>query len=103
MTKDYDFEEYCPYCDHINEIVWDGKSKMAICENCYRAIALCSVCENCGDGCSTCKIGTEEVLVYGGIGFISAQECADRFNKPVRAIEQGEEKIYFPETKGETI
>jgi hypothetical protein len=51
MKKDYDFEEYCPYCEHINEIVWDGKSRTAVCENCHQAILLCSICEveNCGN------------------------------------------------------
>ena len=52
MTKNYDFEEYCPYCEHINEIVWDGKSRVTVCENCHNTILLCSLCDdmtNCGN------------------------------------------------------
>lgn len=51
MKNDYDFEEYCPYCDHINKIVWDGKSHTTACENCHQAILLCSICyvKNCGN------------------------------------------------------
>lgn len=52
VMKDYDFEEYCPYCEHINEIVWDGKSRTTVCENCHNRILLCSLCDdmkNCGN------------------------------------------------------
>ena len=53
VMKDYDFEEYCPYCEHINEVVWDGKSHTTVCENCHNAILLCSICDwdmrNCGN------------------------------------------------------
>lgn len=51
MKKDYDIEEICPYCDHINEITWDGKSMTTKCANCGKTIILCSLCDakNCGN------------------------------------------------------
>ncbi len=62
MSKPYDFEEYCPYCEHINEIVWDGKSRTAVCENCHNAILLCSICEveTCGNCPYEKELGYDE-------------------------------------------
>ena len=58
MKKEYDFEENCPHCDHLNEVVWDGKAKTTVCENCGKTIKLCSLCD--ADNCGKCKIGVDE-------------------------------------------
>ena len=55
-SSDYDFDEICPHCDFVNQVKWDGKSKVTVCEGCHRTIALCSICEHCGEGCGTCTV-----------------------------------------------
>lgn len=55
--KDYDFEEICPHCDFVNEVVWDGKSRSIICAGCGKEIVLCSACEDMR--CGNCRYEKE--------------------------------------------
>lgn len=56
---DYDFDETCPYCDFINNIVWDKKSHSTICQGCGRKILLCNLCDMDNCNCGDCPYETE--------------------------------------------
>lgn len=62
--KDYDFEEICPHCDFVNEVVWDGKSGTIVCAGCGKEIVLCSVCEDMR--CGNCRY-EKELSKSGGV------------------------------------
>lgn len=62
--KDYDFEEICPRCDFVNEVVWDGKSRTVICAGCGKEIVLCSACEDMR--CGNCRY-EKELSKNGGV------------------------------------
>lgn len=47
-------EETCGYCDYINEVDWDGKSRTIICKGCGKEILLCSLCDCSNVNCNEC-------------------------------------------------
>ena len=52
--KDYDFDETCPYCDFVNQVVWDGHSHKMKCQNCGEEILLCNLCDPDNCECGNC-------------------------------------------------
>lgn len=62
--RGYDFEETCPYCDFVNEVVWDGKSDTIICAGCGAEILLCNNCET--RNCGSCQ-REKELSLKGGV------------------------------------
>lgn len=46
-------EEFCPFCDHLNKIHWDGKQRKGKCERCGADLLYCSVCDM-ETGCKKC-------------------------------------------------
>lgn len=50
-SPDYDFDEFCPHCGHLNKVKWDGTSRVGECEKCHAPLLYCSICdaENCGN------------------------------------------------------
>lgn len=54
-------EEICPYCDHVNDFVWEeGAKRTIICKNCGKEILLCSLCDMDKVICGKCPYETEE-------------------------------------------
>lgn len=52
-SPDYDFDEFCPHCDHWNKVKWDGVSHVGKCENCHKPLLYCSMCD--AEDCGSCK------------------------------------------------
>lgn len=59
VTKNYDFEETCPHCDHVNEVKWDKKSHSIICSGCGKRILLCNLCNMDEQLCGKCPYEKE--------------------------------------------
>ena len=57
---EYDFDETCPICDHVNEYKlsdtkdYKNGKKIVVCQNCGSVIFACNLCD-C-DGCGKCYI-----------------------------------------------
>lgn len=58
-TEDYDLEEICPHCSHVNQIKWDRTSRRIKCQNCGEEILLCSLCNMDEVECSKCPYENE--------------------------------------------
>ena len=53
--KEYDFEEYCPFCDEMIPAIVDVNENHleAVCPMCGNRLMLCTMCNKriqCGDG-----------------------------------------------------
>ena len=57
--RNYDFEEICPHCDHVNQVKWDRKSHTIICEGCGERILLCNLCDMDTVTCGKCPYESE--------------------------------------------
>ena len=54
-------EEICPYCDHVNDFVWEeGTKRTIICKNCGKEILLCSLCDMDAVTCGKCPYDNRE-------------------------------------------
>lgn len=54
-------EEICPYCDHVNDFVWEeGTKRTIICKNCGKEILLCSLCDMDRVCCEKCPYEKED-------------------------------------------
>ena len=54
-------EEICPYCDHVNDFVWEeGTKRTIICKNCGKEILLCSLCDMDAVTCGKCPYDKRE-------------------------------------------
>ena len=54
-------EEICPYCDHVNDFVWEeGTKRTIICKNCGKEILLCSLCDMDVVSCGKCPYDNRE-------------------------------------------
>lgn len=51
----YDLEEICPYCDTVNSVQWDDKSRFVKCSECGEIIKLCCLCDFNNCNCSECE------------------------------------------------
>ena len=57
---EYDFEEVCPLCDHVNKYKlsdtkdYKNGKKIVVCQNCGSVMFACNLCD-C-DGCGKCYI-----------------------------------------------
>lgn len=60
---EYDGEEMCPYCDHLNPFIWDGHTMTITCEECGEKMLLCSMCDRNYD-CNNCPYETANKTEY---------------------------------------
>ena len=52
--EEFEGEEICPYCDHVNKFNWDGINRIMTCKNCGKEILLCSLCNMDECSCGKC-------------------------------------------------
>lgn len=62
LGNEYDFEEICPLCDHVNEYKlsdtkdYKNGKKIAVCQNCGSVIFACNLCDMDSCDCGKCYI-----------------------------------------------
>lgn len=97
VVPEYDFEEICPHCDHVNKVKWNKKSHSIVCENCGKRILLCNLCDTDTVICGKCPYESE-IEPHQGMRKMSWEEVEEKGKNKELA---GYFYLYDDDTEGE--